>query len=40
MLPVDEVKDGAPGYLTIIKKPMDLSTIENKLKNHVYENCN
>lgn len=40
MLPVDEVKDGAPGYLTIIKRPIDLSTIENKLKDHVYQNYN
>lgn len=25
--PVDEVRDGAPGYYTVIKKPMDLGTM-------------
>ncbi len=29
---VDERRDRAPGYYAAIKHPMDLSTIENKLK--------
>ncbi|OXC60064.1 hypothetical protein LQV05_005617 [Cryptococcus neoformans] len=34
--PVDPVRDMAPDYLTIIKKPMDLSTIRAKLDNGMY----
>mmetsp|Transcript_27904 Transcript_27904/g.44730 ORF Transcript_27904/g.44730 Transcript_27904/m.44730 type:complete len:1362 (-) Transcript_27904:126-4211(-) len=31
MLPVDEEKDFAPGYYSVIEKPMDLGTIRSKL---------
>jgi hypothetical protein len=34
--PVDPVLSGAPDYLDIIKAPMDLSTIDKKLKANVY----
>ncbi|RCI05559.1 hypothetical protein CU098_000262, partial [Rhizopus stolonifer] len=36
--PVDPIRQGVPQYFTIIKKPMDLSTIQAKLKNNVYKN--
>lgn len=35
--PVDPVKLGVPEYLTIIKKPMDLSTIKQKLDRGDYQ---
>ncbi|KAH9819205.1 hypothetical protein DFH28DRAFT_887003 [Melampsora americana] len=35
--PVDPVKLGVPDYLTIIKKPMDLSTIKQKLDRGEYK---
>lgn len=35
--PVDPVLEGVPEYLEIIKKPMDLSTIKNKLENGSYD---
>ncbi|EGG12926.1 uncharacterized protein MELLADRAFT_46486, partial [Melampsora larici-populina 98AG31] len=35
--PVDPVKLGVPEYLTIIKKPMDLSTIKQKLDRGEYK---
>ncbi|KAI9251722.1 hypothetical protein BY458DRAFT_444054 [Sporodiniella umbellata] len=34
--PVDPEKQGVPHYFTIIKKPMDLSTIKSKIKNNEY----
>ncbi|KAI9256062.1 hypothetical protein EDC94DRAFT_636102 [Helicostylum pulchrum] len=34
--PVDEVLDGAIGYYTVIKKPMDLSMIKRKVENKEY----
>ncbi|KAI9278501.1 hypothetical protein BDA99DRAFT_8605 [Phascolomyces articulosus] len=34
--PVDEELDGAPGYYTAIKKPMDLGTIRTKLEKGDY----
>jgi hypothetical protein len=33
---VDEQRDGAPDYHKIIKKPMDLGTVYDKLKNNEY----
>lgn len=35
--PVDPVALGIPSYFEVIKFPMDLSTVEMKLKNHDYE---
>ncbi|KAK8849657.1 hypothetical protein IAR55_004992 [Kwoniella newhampshirensis] len=34
--PVDPVRDAAPDYLTVIKQPMDLSTVRAKLDNGMY----
>lgn len=34
--PVDEARDGAVGYFDVIKKPMDLGTIANKLHTGAY----
>ncbi|WVQ77717.1 hypothetical protein IAR50_007407 [Cryptococcus sp. DSM 104548] len=36
--PVDPVRDMAPDYATVIKHPMDLSTIRAKLDNGMYSN--
>jgi len=38
--PVDVVGLGLDDYYTIVKEPMDLSTVENKLKNEEYANAN
>lgn len=38
--PVDPVKLNIPNYFTIINNPMDLGTIQEKLKKNEYENCN
>jgi len=35
-LPIDPIAQGVPTYSEIIKEPMDLSTIENKLKSLFY----
>lgn len=35
--PVDPVALNIPTYFQVVKKPMDLSTIQNKLDNNVYE---
>ncbi|KAL4803655.1 Bromodomain-containing protein [Aspergillus unguis] len=35
--PVDPVKLNIPAYFQIIKEPMDLGTIEQKLKNNAYQ---
>ena len=37
--PVDPVSLNIPNYLKVIKKPMDMSTIRNKLKMGEYENA-
>lgn len=36
MIPVDPVKLNIPNYPNIVKNPMDLGTLENKLKNDQY----
>jgi hypothetical protein len=36
-LPVDPVALGIPHYFEVVKQPMDLSTIKNKIDNEVYE---
>lgn len=38
--PVDPVALNIPDYFRVIKKPMDLSTIQNKLKTNQYDNAN
>ena len=38
--PVDPVALNIPDYFRIIKKPMDLSTMQNKLKTNQYDNAN
>lgn len=40
MEPVDEVRDGAPDYYTIITDPIDIQTIEFKLTNNIYKESN
>ncbi|KAF8603229.1 Bromodomain-containing protein [Ceratobasidium sp. AG-I] len=35
-LPVDPVRDNAPDYFSVIKHPMDLSTMKAKLDNKIY----
>ncbi|TLD13998.1 uncharacterized protein PgNI_04476 [Pyricularia grisea] len=37
--PVDETRDGAPGYYSIIKKPMDLGTMTAKLQEGKYRSA-
>ena len=34
--PVDPVRDRAPGYLAVIKRPMDLGTVVALLRNNLY----
>ncbi|OHS96941.1 Bromodomain containing protein [Tritrichomonas foetus] len=34
--PVDPIRDEAPNYFKIIKKPMDFSTVKEKLRNNKY----
>lgn len=38
LLPVDPLALGIPDYLNVIKKPMDISTIERNLSAGMYEN--
>lgn len=35
---MDPIALNIPNYFEIIKAPMDLSTIENKIKNYEYNN--
>lgn len=35
--PVDPILDGCPDYINIIKKPMDLGTVERNLRNDSYQ---
>ncbi|KAH0792914.1 Bromodomain containing protein [Histomonas meleagridis] len=37
-VPVEQFRDQLEGYDEIVKKPMDLSTVEDKLKNQKYRN--
>ncbi|TLD23063.1 hypothetical protein PspLS_07148 [Pyricularia sp. CBS 133598] len=37
--PVDETRDGAPGYYSIIKKPMDLGTMTAKMQEGKYRSA-
>ncbi|KAL4792123.1 Bromodomain-containing protein [Aspergillus venezuelensis] len=37
--PVDPIKLNIPSYFQIIQQPMDLGTIEQKLKNNVYQDA-
>lgn len=39
LLPVDPVALGCPEYFDVIKEPMDLSTIQDKLTRNMYENA-
>lgn len=39
LTPVDPVALNIPDYLSLIKKPMDLSTVRRKLENGQYENA-
>ena len=32
-IPVDPVRDKCPDYFNVVKKPMDLITVENKLNS-------
>ncbi|PVG01929.1 Bromodomain-containing protein [Serendipita vermifera] len=34
--PVDPVRENAPNYFHVIQKPMDLGTVEKRLKSHKY----
>ena len=34
--PVDPIQLGIPDYLDIVKKPMDMGSIQNNLKNGLY----
>lgn len=36
LAPVDPIAQGCPDYPTIVKEPMDLSTVEKKLRNGLY----
>lgn len=37
-LPVDPIAQGVPDYLTVVKEPMDLKSIEKKLLADKYSN--
>ena len=34
--PIDPKLDNCPDYFTIIKNPMDILTVQNKLQNNLY----
>ena len=36
LLPVDPIALNIPDYFNIIKEPMDISTVEKNLRNHIY----
>ncbi|KAH0788893.1 Bromodomain containing protein [Histomonas meleagridis] len=36
-MPVDPVRDGAENYFEIVKNPMDLNTIKNKIHDNKYK---
>lgn len=39
MEPVDPVALNCPTYFDYVKEPMDLSTVQNKINNNIYENA-
>jgi bromodomain-containing factor 1 len=39
MTPVDPIALGIPDYFEVVKTPMDLSTVKQKLDNKQYANC-
>lgn len=40
LYPIDPKSMGVPSFYTLVKEPMDLSTVEKKLKNNDYLNSN